>query len=139
MASHFIEAYEFHLWRSPPPRMVQYQGESFTRVGCPIVGKVNTGKRGLQFEVLLDGDFQTLQLAQAAARLDHTLPFTGPKRLIYDGVDYFATHGHLYFVDTVEVVQCKAMARLIGPNYNFSNGARLSTRWVLTPFYIEPS
>lgn len=138
MASHFIDACEFHLWRSPPPRLVQYQGESVTRVGCPLVGKVNTGKRGLPFEVILDGDFQTYVAAMAFVPLYHTLPFTGPKRLIYDGVDYFATYNHLYQVDSVEVVQCKAMRRLIGPNYDFTNGARLTTRWGLTPFYIEP-
>lgn len=138
MASHFIDVFSFELWRSPPPRLVQYQGESFTRVGCPLVGKVNTGKRGLPFEALLDGDFQTYQIALAYAKLYHTLPYSGPKRLIYEGIDYMATHNHLYHVDTVEVLQCRVMPRLIGPNYNYLGGARLSTRWTLTPLYIEP-
>lgn len=138
MASHYIDIYSFQFWRSPPPATVQFQGESFTRLGEPIVGKIQTGKRGQQFQVITEEDFISYAYAMSFVPLYHALPFTGPKRVIYNNIDYLATFNHLYFIDTVELVECRAMPRLIGPGYDFTGGARLQVKWVMTPFYIEP-
>lgn len=138
MAAHYIDIFSFQFWRSPPPVTVQYQGESFTRLGESAIGKVRTGKRGLPFEVITEEDFISYAYAMAHIPLYHALPFTGPKRVIYNWIDYLATFNHLYFIDAVELVECKAMPRLTGPGYDFIGGARMQVKWRMTPFYIEP-
>lgn len=138
MANHYIHVFSFQFWRSPPPTTVQYQGESFTRLGEPIVGKVLTGKRGLPFEAVVEEDFISYAYAMAFIPLYHALPFTGPRRVMYNQIDYLAAFNHLYFIDAVEVVSCKAMPRLTGPGYDFLGGARMQVKWTMTPFYIEP-
>ena len=138
MAKHFIDVYSFQFWRSPPPATVQYVGESFTRVGEDVIGKVRTGKRGKPFEAVTDEDFASYQQAMGFIPLYHALPFTGPKRIIYNQIDYMAVFNHLYFIDAVEILECRAMPRLTGPNYDFVGGARISVRWQMTPYYLEP-
>lgn len=138
MAKHYIHVFSFQFWRSAPPATVQNQGESFTRLGEPIVGKIMTGKRGLPFQVVTEEDFISYAYAMAFIPLYDKLPFTGPKRVIYNDIDYLAAFNHLYFVDTVELVECKAMPRLTGPGYDFVGGARMQVKWTMTPFYIEP-
>jgi hypothetical protein len=138
MAKHYIDVFSFQFWHGQPPRTVQYQGESFTRVGQPIVGKIMTGKRGLPFECETAEDFVSYAYAMAFIPLYHALPFTGPKRVIYNQIDYLTTYNHLYFIDHVDVVECKAMPRLIGPDYDFPGGARMRVKWQMTPFFIEP-
>lgn len=138
MAVHYIHIYSFQFWRSPPPTTVQYQGESFTRLGEPLVGKVMTGKRGLPFEAVTEEDFVSYAFAMSFVPLYHALPFTGPVRVIYNNIDYLATFSHLYHVDAVELVECKSMPRLVGPGYDFAGGARMTVKWRMTPYYIEP-
>ena len=138
MAAHYIDIFSFQFWRSPPPTTVQYQGESLTRAGEDAVGKIRTGKRGLQFEAVTEEDFISYAYAMSFIPLYHALPFTGPKRVIYNYVDYFATFNHLYFIDSVELVECRTMPRLIGPGYDFFGGARMQLRWRMTPYYVEP-
>ena len=139
MAQHYIDIFSFQFWRSPPPSTVQYQGESFTRIGLPIVGKVQTGKRGLPFQAVTEEHFVSYLYAMLFIPLYHALPFTGPKLVIYNNINYLAVFNHLYFIDTVEVLECRAMPRLTGPNYDYLGGARMSIQWTLTPFYIEPT
>lgn len=138
MADHFIDIFSFQFWRSAPPRTVQFQGESFTRVGEPIIGKIYTGKRGLPFDVVVEEDFSSYGYAMSHIPLYHAIPFTGPVRVIYNRIDYMAVFNHLYFIDGVEILECKALPRLIGPNYDYVGGARMSVRWQMTPYYIEP-
>lgn len=138
MAAHYIDVFSFQFWRSPPPATVQYVGESFTRVGENQVGKIRTGRRGVPFEVITEEDFISYAWAMSFIPRYHALPFTGPKRIIYNYIDYMATFNHLYFIDHVELVECRAMPRLTGPGYDYPGGARMRVRWQMTPFYVEP-
>lgn len=138
MATHSVDVFTFQFWRSPPPITVQFQGESFTRFGTDGVGKVRTGKRGPQFQATLEEDVVSYAYAMGLIPLYATLPNTGPKLIIYNGINYLAAFSHLYFVDQVEVIDCRTMPRLTGPNYDFLGGARISVRWTLTPYFIEP-
>ena len=137
-AKHYIDIHSFQFWRTGPPATVQRQGESFTRVGQNVVGKILTGKRGMPFEAVTEEDFQTYDYAMAYSQFYSQLPFSGPKRIVYNDIDYLAMFGHLYWIDSVEVVQCLAMPRIVGPDYDYTSGARVTVRWMMTPLYIEP-
>lgn len=137
-APHKIHEFTFQFWRSPPPITVHYQSESFTRLGVDGIGKVRTGKRGRQFEAVVEEHAQFYWLAMSVIPQYHALPQTGPKRIVYNGIDYYDTFNHLYLVDNVEIVECQAVPRLTGPGYDFIGGARIVSRWLLTPYYIEP-
>lgn len=138
MAVSYIDIFSFQFWRGEPPKTVRYEGESFTRTGVDGVGKVRTGKRGQQFQVITDEDLATAAAARALVPLYATLPFSGPVRVIWEGVDYAAMFSHLYLVDDVEVLSIRTMPRLTGPNYDYVGGARISVRWTMTPFYVQP-
>ena len=138
MATSYIDIFSFEFWRSDPPRTVSYQGESFIRPGVDGVGKVRTGKRGTQFKVVVEEDLISAAAARALLPRYGMLPFAGPVRVIWEGVDYFTTFNHLYLIDDVQVMQIKTTPRLAGPNYDFLGGARITVHWVMTPYYIDP-
>lgn len=138
MAIHYIDVFTFQFWRSEPPLTVCEKSESYTRFGVNGVGKVRTGKRGPQFQVTVEEDMPSYLYAMGMIPLYHALPNIGPKTIVYNGINYMAAFNHLYLVDDVEVLDCRAMPRLVGPNYDYIGGARISVRWTLTPYYIEP-
>lgn len=136
--THFIAGFPWQFWRSPPPATVHRQSESFTRIGIDGVGKVITGIRGKQFEAVVEEDTASYAIAMGLIPSLHALPNTGPKGIVYNGIDYMAIFSHLYLIDAVEVVECRSMPRLMGPNYDFLGGARITVRFVMTPYYINP-
>lgn len=138
MPRHYIDIFSFQFWEGPPPRTVQYVGEEFTRLGEPIIGKIQTGKRGRPFECVTEEHFVNYAYAMSFIPLYHALPFTGPKRVVYNLIDYLAAFNHVYFIDAVELVECRAVPRLIGPGYDYLGGARMRVKWRMSPFYIEP-
>lgn len=138
MAQHYIDVFSFQFWRSAPPLTVHYQSESFTRVGVDGIGKLRTGRRGKQFEATVEEDVISYAYAMGLIPLYHAIPGSGPIRVIYNSIDYAARFNHLYLVDAVEVMECKTHPRLVGPNYDFLGGARITVRWTMTPLYIDP-
>lgn len=138
MAVSYIDVFSFQFWRSEPPKTVSWKGESFIRTGVPNVGKVRTGKRGPQFRATTEEDLISSAAARALIPLYHALPFAGPVRVIWEGVDYASVFSHFYQIDEVEVVALRTMPRLIGPNYDYIGGARITVNWMMTPFYIDP-
>lgn len=137
MATHKIGDFTFQFWRSPPPKTVHYQGESFSRIGVDGVGRVITGLRGPQFEAVVEEHAESYVVAMGVIPSYHALPNTGPKVVIYNGINYLSAFSHLYLIDAVEVVECNRVPRLTGPDYDFIGGASITTRWMMTPFYIN--
>jgi hypothetical protein len=117
---------------------VHYQSEPFTRIGVDGVGKVLTGIRGRQFEAVVEEDVISYAYAMGLLPLYHALPNTGARTVVYNGINYLAAYSHLYLIDSVEVQDCKRMPRLTGPNYDFIGGARITLRWMMTPYYLNP-
>lgn len=138
MATSYVDIFSFQFWRGEPPKTVRYEGSSFTRTGVDGTGKVRTGKRGQQFQVVTDEDLITSLAARALVPLYAKLPFSGPVRVVWEGVDYATVFSHLYLIDDAEVLSIRTMPRLIGPSYDYLGGARISVRWTMTPLYIPP-
>lgn len=138
MAAHYIDVFSFQFWRSPPPATVHYQTESFTRTGVNGVGKLRNGQRGKQFQATVEEDVISYAYAMGLIPLYHALPGTGPRRVIYNFIDYAAQFSHWYHIDEVEVLSCKTHPRLIGPTYDFYGGARITVRWTMTPYFVNP-
>lgn len=134
-AANRIQYFPFELWQSPPPLTVQLQSEPFTRVGVDGVGKVRTGLRGKQFQVVVADDLSSYAYALGLIPLFHSLPNTGPVKVIYEGTDYETSFNHQYLIDEVEVLSCKRHPRLTGPYYDYVGGTRITVRWTMTPYY----
>ena len=107
MAQHSVDVFTFQFWRSEPPMTVHYQGQPFSRIGVDNVGVVRTGIQGKQFQAVVDEDVISYQYAMGLIPLYHALPNTGPKKVVYNSIDYQAVFSHLYLIDAVEIVSEK--------------------------------
>jgi hypothetical protein len=136
MAAHYIGPFSFQFWRSPPPGTVHMQGEPHSRAGVNGISHVRTGRRGKQFEAVTEEDFVSYAYAMSFTPLYSDLPHNGLVVVTYNYINYLSAFSHMYHIDSLEIVECKACPRLVGPNYNYPGGARMTVRWMMTPHYF---
>jgi hypothetical protein len=133
MSAHRIATFNFEFWEGDPPGLSVTQIETATRVGTNGHTELQTGRWGQPFRARLTAHFATYVLALAAFRKYQPIVGSGRVDVIYNGLNFKTQFLTRYTVQKVDLISCQANVRLIGPGYNFPNGASLVTEWSMMP------
>lgn len=126
---------EWHLWRGPPPAFVQEQVEHYIRPGTDSIGIQTLGLWAPPFEVELEAHFPDYLTALLASKRVVDQP-RRVVRVIYETIDYAEQFKHEYAMDRFDVLDVRAVPRLLGPDYDYPGGGRLICRAMLTPIRL---
>jgi hypothetical protein len=132
---HFIENFSFQFWHGTRPTRPTRQIVGHAAFAKDGVGQNRGGKIGRQFESQLVGHWPTYVAAVSMIPQYQELIGEAPVKVVWEGIDLETVWEVKYLVDHVELLEARAMPRLIGPGYDFIGGTRLTTRWLLTPTF----
>jgi len=119
--------------RGGPPELPGEVVETIQRPGVDGTAFVLQGARGRPFAMRSFADCATLAAAQAEGRAYVASRGANPLVLVWDGTDYYATHGVLYVVVEVAVERIVRIAAAAGRLRNAAPQAALEASWTLVP------
>lgn len=134
--SHQIGQYRFEFWRGSQPTHIREHVQSFTRAGTAGTAHRTLGKRAETFECELVSWHPSYTLARVvAAQMGRLVGTT--QDVIHEDVNLKAAFNLGYVIESVELAECRANVRLLGPGINYPGGAELVTRWRMTPIDLS--
>lgn len=135
MSAHTItdgsSTYYFEFWSGDQPQQLAEQVQSFARAGAVGVAHRTLGIRGKTFQPVLESHHSSYSSARTVHNAMLALIGTVVD-VVHEGINLNTAYGVSFVVESLELVECQACVRLIGPSYNYPAGARLTTRWTLT-------
>ncbi len=134
MSAHGIDVFNIEFWRSGPPQLVHEQVQTHTRPGADGIGQTKLGQWGRPFSSTIEMHFSSFANALLGYGNFTLIVGTGPVQVKYGQVNYLATFGHMYLVDTASLESCSAHPRLKGPGYDYIGGGRVVLTIQMTPF-----
>lgn len=124
---------DFELWEGPPPPLLPYAANVFSRPGVNGSGLQVGGRHQEAVSVTLHEDFTTYALAMAFIGNYDSLPSLGACSVVYNSVNWSNNYDVQHLVTEPRIVDVRKAVHLCGPGYAYSGGARVTLAVRLTP------
>lgn len=133
-----VDRFVFMDWKGTPPPLSQEQGVTFHRPGADGVGQQTTGSWEEAFTVtLVYWDSTYVRALRNIAAMQAFLVRTGPKRVIYENIDYSRPpFSHYYLIDRIYNSSCKQQVRQLyspTPTISRAGGVEALLEFTMTP------
>lgn len=128
---HKVDRFTFQFWDGDRPRMPTTQVQTFSRPGVDSHDVRLTGTRAEVTECQLTEHLVNWNLRAPLLRQYRELVGRDAVEVWYEQRRLLVTDRVLFLVLAVDEVDCQTNVRLVGPGYDYPNGASLVTRWRL--------
>lgn len=128
---HRVGQYTFQFWEGDRPRLPTQQVQTFARPGVDSHDARLTGTRAEPTECQLTEHLVAWTLRESLLRNYRALIGQPAVEVWYEKRRLLTTDRVLFLVLDVVEVECQTNVRLVGPGYDYLNGAALVSRWRL--------